>query len=211
MKLKYMHDGLCNLKQQLQNSLKKNQSKISYTSWYAFLMTSGVLFVWLWTMSVAGTIPTGVAALGWIAAFSMLWVAHTIRCFTLKYKELSEVPYQPCVSPGEIVDRITILEIKAQKLSNEAARKTATIELLVTSRAMGEWLIAHPVDEEKLLELTELLRVINNNQWALEDRVREDSSWAQSARANNTLRVEVKNSINELFDWMQEMKEYEGN
>ena len=123
------------------------------------------------------------------------------------------------VSPGECWDRLTILELKIISIQDEEKQKTIA----------GEWrrvsqLIEHihatgciPKEEglpawHKLVHLTHRLHAQNTLQWMHEDKVRKEKSWeaAQAARESNTRRVAVKNKINQLYGYAEDVKQYAG-
>jgi hypothetical protein len=64
--------------------------------------------------------------------------------------------------------------------------------------------------DEELNSFVSELFSLNRIQWELEDKVRNKKTWeaAIEARNNNSKRVEVKNKINELFNFPIEQKEY---
>lgn len=134
------------------------------------------------------------------------------------------------VDPGDLWDRITILDIKIIKLEEklEKLRKTENIKekvdiedkLKVTerqydrARQLADLLIRNTglIDFITLFRLVSELRDRNEKQWELEDRVRTEISWeaAKAARHNNSKRVEIKNKINKLYGFPTEVKEYAG-
>ncbi len=73
------------------------------------------------------------------------------------------------VSPGELIDRITILEIKAERIGDAAKRANvlSELELLSAARAAG---IADGPEPDRLAEA---LRQINTELWDIEDALRD--------------------------------------
>ena len=109
------------------------------------------------------------------------------------------------VAPGELIDKITILGIKLERIKNEAKLVNIKIEFDVLTRALDE---AIPTSE-KLDQLTIELRRINEDLWDIEDNIRDcerakdfSENFVQLARAvyvTNDRRMQVKHAINELL------------
>lgn len=109
-------------------------------------------------------------------------------------------------SPGDLVDRITILEIKAARMDEPAKRANVRHELaaLVASRA-----VAIP-PSPALNDLTGRLRAVNRRLWEIEDDIRDcerDKDFGQRfvelARAvyrTNDERAAIKREINDLLE-----------
>lgn len=123
------------------------------------------------------------------------------------------------LSPGELWDRFTILEIKALWINDyekqeQAAREWCRVsELIQNMHAAG--FVPKTRQKENwrmLLHLLDDLRKQNRTQWECEDKVRKEESWeaAKAARDSNTERVNIKNAINELYGYAIDVKEYAG-
>ena len=105
------------------------------------------------------------------------------------------------VSNGEIVDKLTIIEIKLKHIQDENKRKNIQTEFEVLDRAVSQ-IIAK--DHELYLELLK----INQELWDIEDTIRDlerdkdfGEAFVQTARAvyfTNDRRSEVKRKINDL-------------
>jgi len=108
------------------------------------------------------------------------------------------------ISWGELIDKITILEIKSEKLSSETARANVRRELaqLLT--------IATAVEKNPALGPLRLeLKRVNETLWRIEDDIREkeaaknfDDQFIALARAvyhNNDERGRLKKEINRLL------------
>ncbi len=105
------------------------------------------------------------------------------------------------VSNGEIVDKLTIIEIKLQHISDQAKRKNLEKEYKVLDEAVSK-IISKDHDLYK-----ELLK-INQQLWDIEDTIRDlerdkdfGPKFIETARAvyfTNDKRSEVKRQINEL-------------
>ena len=119
------------------------------------------------------------------------------------------------ISWGELIDKITILEIKAQRLSSQAAIENVRRELVVLNRTADEILSEEP----RLVPLKEQLKSINEALWEIEDKIRAkeaaksfDQEFIELARSvymNNDKRGELKRRLNALSksDFIEE-KQY---
>ncbi|MEM8790889.1 MAG: DUF6165 family protein [Pseudomonadota bacterium] len=109
------------------------------------------------------------------------------------------------IAAGELIDKITILEIKAERISDPAKRANVAEELDSLSSARDA---ALPASEE-LTRLTANLKAINEELWEIEDAIREyegmqdfGSEFIRLARAvykTNDCRAAVKREINLLL------------
>jgi Family of unknown function (DUF6165) len=114
------------------------------------------------------------------------------------------IPSVP-VSWGELVDKITILEIKAELLSSQSARENVKRELV------GLVAIWEPIERENrnAVGLKVALKHTNKTLWQIEDDIREkeaqkcfDDEFISLARAvyrNNDERARIKRQINTLL------------
>jgi hypothetical protein len=119
------------------------------------------------------------------------------------------------VSWGELIDKITILEIKEQRLSSPAAAENVRRELAALTRVYGQ-LAASPA---ALDGLKQELKVLNGALWDIENRTRAkeaaktfDQEFIELTRSvylNNDKRAAIKRRINELLSsGLIEEKEY---
>jgi hypothetical protein len=117
------------------------------------------------------------------------------------------------VSNGEIVDKLTIIEIKLENIKNEQKLANLKVEYEILNKAVG--LI---IDKTNPLYL-ELLE-INKKLWTIEDRIREleknkdfNAEFIEVARSvyfTNDKRSDVKRKINDLTNSaLVEEKSYE--
>ena len=117
------------------------------------------------------------------------------------------------VSNGEIVDKLTIIEIKLENIKNELKLANLKVEYDVLNSAVEKII---PKTHPLYLELLG----INNKLWVIEDRIRELEKAksfgeefidvARSVYFTNDLRSEVKRKINELTNSaLIEEKSYE--
>jgi hypothetical protein len=113
---------------------------------------------------------------------------------------MTNMPYVP-TSWGELIDKITILEIKVARLEDEAARTNAARELSLLGEIAGPALA-----DAETAALAVRLKQLNESLWEIEDRIRDherlgnfDSGFIALARSvyrNNDARGAVKRAIN---------------
>lgn len=114
---------------------------------------------------------------------------------------------QAPISLGELIDKITILEIKALHIGDEAKLKNVTHELNILNEKVNSLLdLAGKV---KLEPLKKSLKDINQELWVIEDDIRDcervkdfGDTFIQLARAvyfTNDKRAAVKKEINLAF------------
>jgi|SRR5690606_26637756 hypothetical protein len=111
------------------------------------------------------------------------------------------------ISLGELIDKITILEIKAVKISDSSKLKNVQHELDVLNRKIDSLLDADGV--AKLAPLKAALKDINQTLWVIEDDIRDceyvkdfGPKFIELARAvyvTNDKRAAVKKDINLAF------------
>jgi len=120
------------------------------------------------------------------------------------------------VSWGELVDKITILEIKMTRIHDENKRENINKELLVLSKTFDRFCS----EPESIAELKAELRTVNERLWTIEDDIRrceKDKDFSQRfidlARAvyiNNDQRAALKRKINTILQSeLFEEKSYE--
>ena len=106
------------------------------------------------------------------------------------------------ISPGELLDKITILRIKSARMSDAAKLANVRRELHLLERT---WAIAVPAGLE-LADEERALQEVNERLWEVEDRLRDleavkrfDEDFTGLARAvyfNNDERAAIKKRIN---------------
>lgn len=117
------------------------------------------------------------------------------------------------VSLGELVDKITILEIKTERIEDPERVALAQKELNELSSKLES------LDLEGISEFTAELKGINEKLWVIEDDIRlkekaldfgaEFIDLARSVYVTNDLRFKVKNSINMRYNsGIKEVKSY---
>lgn len=114
---------------------------------------------------------------------------------------------QAPISLGELIDKITILEIKAVNIGDEAKLKNVKHELTILDEKVSSLLDA--ADQAKLVPLKQTLKDINQELWTIEDDIRDcelakdfSDTFIQLARAvyvTNDKRAAVKKDINLAF------------
>ncbi len=106
------------------------------------------------------------------------------------------------IAPGELIDRITILEIKAERIADSAKRGNVRVELQTLTDVRAA---AIPPDGE-IDRLAATLKSVNEALWKIEDDIREcdrdgdfGPRFVELARAvyrTNDRRAELKRAIN---------------
>ena len=114
---------------------------------------------------------------------------------------------QAPISLGELIDKITILEIKAVNIGDESKLKNVKHELNILNDKVNELLDAD--GQAKLAPLKQALKDINQELWIIEDDIRDceyakdfSDKFIQLARAvyvTNDKRAKVKKDINLAF------------
>lgn len=107
------------------------------------------------------------------------------------------------ISPGELLDKLTILSIKRLRIADAERRANVEREYEVLDRARA----AHIPDDAALAEWTGRLREVNERLWEVEDRLRacerrqefgeEFIQFARSVYRLNDERASIKRAINE--------------
>ncbi len=115
----------------------------------------------------------------------------------------STIPVE--TAPGELIDKITILEIKAVKIQDATKVRNVQVELKTLAAARDQAISATP-DLEKL---TAQLKKANEQLWEIEDDIRDcerekdfGGKFIQLARSvyhTNDRRAALKREINELL------------
>jgi hypothetical protein len=119
------------------------------------------------------------------------------------------------ISPGELIDKITILEIKSARMSDPAKLANVRTELALLT---GTWQSSAYAATDIRAEWAALRRV-NEQLWDIEDRIRDkerdrsfDDSFVELARAvyvTNDERAAIKKRINlKLGSSLVEEKSY---
>jgi hypothetical protein len=109
------------------------------------------------------------------------------------------------ISPGELIDKITILEIKMECITAIQKRDNIRYELKLLRQSHKEFI----PDSVPLERLTIDLKAVNRRLWAIEDEIRQHErdqnfddrfvSLARSVYKNNDKRSALKAQINGLL------------
>lgn len=118
---------------------------------------------------------------------------------------MSAKPILVEIAPGELIDKITILEIKRERMTDPGRLRNVGIELETLLAARDRAVCG----SEELDELSAELKAVNENLWEIEDAIRTceregnfGSRFVELARAvyfNNDRRSALKRQINELL------------
>ena len=119
------------------------------------------------------------------------------------------------ISPGELLDKLTILQIKSKNIADPAKLKNVETE----HAALQSVANTHIPKTEKLQSLSAALLRINKKLWAIEDDIRDceragdfGDTFIQLARAvyvTNDKRADLKKQINlEMGSKLVEEKSY---
>ncbi len=106
------------------------------------------------------------------------------------------------VSPGEVLDKITILEIKSERMSDPEKVANVRTELALLQKTWGD----HIKDTDDIRRLHAQLKEINEALWEIEDDIRDkerakefDERFIELARSvyvTNDRRSRVKKELN---------------
>ena len=109
------------------------------------------------------------------------------------------------IAPGELIDKITILEIKTERISDAAKLANVRVELDVLSASRDAALPA----SGDLTRLSTDLKSVNEALWEIEDDIRDCEragdfgpkfiELARSVYITNDKRAALKRDINELL------------
>jgi hypothetical protein len=119
------------------------------------------------------------------------------------------------ISPGELIDKVTILEIKSERMSDAAKLQNVRTELALLKRTWE----ASAYSAVDIRQEWDGLREINAQLWDIEDRIRDkeresafDQEFIELARAvyvTNDERAAIKRRINvKLGSSLVEEKSY---
>ena len=110
------------------------------------------------------------------------------------------------ISPGELIDKITILEIKMDKITDETKLKNIKLEWETLNKSRSTYLSQSAM----LNELSAQLKAVNTKLWIIEDDIRNFESQkkfneefidlARAVYINNDERSRVKRRINEFLN-----------
>tara|TARA_B100000886_G_scaffold291029_1_gene216455 strand:+ start:553 stop:933 length:381 start_codon:yes stop_codon:yes gene_type:complete len=108
------------------------------------------------------------------------------------------------ISVGELIDKITILEIKIEKVNNQIKKINIKKELTELTKIFND------LKNTELDPMYRQLKIINKKLWDIEDEIRvheknnnfndEFIELARSVYVTNDERFEIKSKINNLYD-----------
>ncbi len=106
------------------------------------------------------------------------------------------------VSYGELLDKIAILQIKSERMSDPAKLANVRNELTAAERTWA----AHPASAQDISDLRARLKAVNERLWVIEDDIRLkekaqafDAEFVKLARSvyfENDERAKIKKDIN---------------
>ena len=109
------------------------------------------------------------------------------------------------ISPGELLDKISILEIKLEKVKDKDRQKRIKIEYDILKKVQNSSIEM----SDKIKDLYRSVSNVNNKLWDIEDKIRiceqnKDfgKNFIELARGvyfNNDKRAKLKNEINEIL------------
>ena len=119
------------------------------------------------------------------------------------------------ISVGELIDKISILEIKLEKIKNEASQDEINKEYNILKEVQNSSIEM----TEKLKTLLKEIKEVNLNLWNIEDKLRicEKSKdfgqtfigLARGVYLNNDKRSKIKSEINKILGSnIKEIKQY---
>ena len=119
------------------------------------------------------------------------------------------------ISAGELLDKISILEIKLDKIKNQASLEEINKEYKILKEAQNSSIEVN----EKLKTLLKEIKVVNLNLWNIEDKLRiceknkdfgeNFIKLARDVYLNNDKRSKIKSKINEVSGSnIKEIKQY---
>ena len=120
------------------------------------------------------------------------------------------------ISPGELLDKITILQIKAERIADPVKVANVKTELEMLSKV---WSDAVEVDAE-IITLTAELKAVNEVLWEIEDDIRDEErnqrfnerfiELARAVYVTNDERANAKKKVNlHLNSTIVEEKSYQ--
>lgn len=120
------------------------------------------------------------------------------------------------ISPGELLDKITILRIKSRRMTDAAKLANVKKELDMLDKVWSQAVKADPT----ITQLTNELTAINEALWVIEDDIRDEErhkrfgdrfiELARAVYVTNDKRADVKKKVNQyLGSTIVEEKSYQ--
>ena len=119
------------------------------------------------------------------------------------------------ISAGELLDKISILEIKLDKIKSKNSQEKINKEYKLLKEAENSKIVTN----EKIQQLFKKIKEVNLKLWNIEDKIRicekkkdfgkEFIELARAVYSTNDARSKIKSEINELLDSnIKEVKQY---
>ncbi len=115
------------------------------------------------------------------------------------------MPIMVEIAPGELIDKITILEIKLENIRDEAKLSNIRREHAI----LTDVLVREVAATDELARLTAALKGVNAELWRIEDAIRDQErartfgaefvALARSVYRTNDRRAALKREINDLL------------
>lgn len=112
-------------------------------------------------------------------------------------------------APGELIDKITVLKIKQERISDPARLANVTRELAMLSETKDKYFPKDPAVAEKIADLESRLKKSNEEIWDMGDKIRdlgdkkdfgkEFADVALGIHHSNDRRAAIKKEINMLL------------
>ena len=120
------------------------------------------------------------------------------------------------ISAGELLDKISILEIKLDKIKSKDSQEEINKEYIILKKAQD----LNIKSSEKIKQLFREIKEVNQNLWEVENGIRicekkkdfgkKFIELSRSVYFNNDKRAKIKSEINEILGSnIKEIKQYE--
>lgn len=129
--------------------------------------------------------------------YNKLWLLNMLVCVYITGKQI-KVP----ISIGDLIDKITILQVKLEKIDDPSKKENVSYELDLLMKIFKKKVPQSP----HLQELSSALKEVNNKLWDIENGTRSKAAkkefdyefieLAQNVYINNNHRHELKREIN---------------
>lgn len=106
------------------------------------------------------------------------------------------------ISPGELLDKLTILQIKTERINDAKKVENVKIELEALTKVWSDSV----TEDNTITKLHDELKSINESLWDIEDNIRDEErnknfgekfiELARSVYVTNDLRAEAKKKLN---------------
>ena len=124
------------------------------------------------------------------------------------------------ISLGELLDKISILMIKEEKIKEQSKLNLVKVELDLLRKNLSMIIETYSDNKDKIFSHIENLKEVNSKLWNIEDQIRDcerknifDKKFIELARSvyfSNDKRSEIKKQINlEFGSKIVEVKSYE--